>query len=64
MGNYNDSAGVEHAFFLKMPSTFISFDYPGATGTSLNGVNKSGLMCGSYIDSSGLHHGFTAQVGR
>jgi hypothetical protein len=36
-----------------MPNSFVSFDYPGATFTSLNGTNNQGVVCGRYDDGSG-----------
>ena len=40
--------------------TLTSFDVGigGATGTSLLGINNSGHLVGSYVDSSGVTHGF------
>jgi hypothetical protein len=45
-----------------MPGRFTSYDYPGATFTSLNGITNRGIMCGRYDDGSGLLHGFVARV--
>jgi hypothetical protein len=44
------------------PSTFITYDYPGTTNTSLNNINRHGGIAGSYTDSSGNYHGFIAQL--
>ena len=42
---------------------FFTFDYPGSTFTSLNGINAQGFICGRYTDASGIAHGFLARVG-
>src|SRR5262249_14813946 len=44
VGRYYDSAGVQHGFALKLPDTFIIFNYTGASKTALNGINNDGLM--------------------
>ncbi len=36
----------------------ITFDYPGAMGTFIKGINDKGLMVGSYWSSDGAEHGF------
>jgi hypothetical protein len=41
---------------------FSTFDYPGSTFTSLNGINDKGFICGRYVDASGIAHGFLARV--
>jgi len=55
---------VKHGLLFKQPSTFVSFDYPGATATSLAGINDSSIICGSYTDDSGVNHGIIAKVTR
>src|SRR5207249_2549337 len=30
VGRYDFADNIDHGFFLKLPNTFISFDYPGA----------------------------------
>ena len=37
-------------------------DFPGSSFTSLNGINHKGLICGRYLDSSGVEHGLVARV--
>src|SRR5947208_16247505 len=49
-GRYADSSGVTHGLFFVPPSTFITFDYPGSTFTSLNGISSQGFICGRYVD--------------
>ena len=48
--------------FYVTPDNILTYDYPGATYTSLNGINKDGLICGCYGDAAGLSHGFVARV--
>src|SRR4029077_7612772 len=62
VGRYADSSGVTHGLFFVPPSTFVTFDYPGSTFTSLNGISSQGSICGRYVDASGLAHGFLAQA--
>jgi probable HAF family extracellular repeat protein len=38
VGEYNDTAGVGHAFLLSN-SVFTSFDFPGAIFTDASGIN-------------------------
>ncbi len=62
VGRYADSSGVTHGLFFVPPNNFFTFDYPGSTFTSLNGINARGFICGRYADSSGIAHGFIARV--
>ena len=64
VGRYVDGAGATHGFFMTSPTKYISYDYPGATFTSLNGINRQGLICGRYLDNSGIEHGILARVKR
>ncbi len=43
VGRYADSSGVTHGLFVVPPDGFFTFDYPGSTFTSLNGINDQGL---------------------
>jgi hypothetical protein len=47
---------------LGLANTFVGFDYPGATNTSLNGINQAGFISGRYTDTSGIRHGFLAKA--
>ena len=60
------SAGLAAADSL--PANVFTIDVPGAgtgwaQGTLTTGINPSGVIVGSYIDSNGAHHGYvrTAQ---
>lgn len=45
-------------FLLTNNVVVTTFQYPGATSTSTQGVNDFGQIVGSYRDSSGNFHGF------
>jgi hypothetical protein len=62
VGRYADSSGVTHGLFFVPPDSFFTFDYPGSSFTSLNGINAQGFICGRYSDASGIAHGFIARV--
>ena len=64
VGRYADSSGVTHGLFFVPPNKFFTFDYPGSTFTSLNGINREGFICGRYTDASGIDHGIIARVTR
>jgi len=53
---------VTHGLFFTAPNNFFTFDYPGSTFTSLNGINAQGFICGRYGDASGVAHGIIARV--
>jgi hypothetical protein len=55
------SAGATHGLFFIPPNQFATFDYPGSTFTSLNGINDKGIICGRFVDASGTH-GFLARI--
>jgi hypothetical protein len=59
-----DASGVTHGLFFTAPNNFFTFDYPGSTFTSLNGINAQGFICGRYGDPSmpGIAHGIIARV--
>ena len=62
VGRYADASGVTHGLFFVPPNNFFTFDYPGSTFTSLNGISSQGNICGRYVDASGIAHGFIARV--
>ena len=47
VGRYADSAGVTHGLFFVPPNNFFTFDFPGSTFTSLNGISSQGNICWS-----------------
>jgi uncharacterized membrane protein len=40
VGRYADSSGVTHGFLFVPPDSFTTFDYPGSSFTSLNGISS------------------------
>jgi probable HAF family extracellular repeat protein len=54
-------AGISLA--AQRPSTFTSFDFPGATSTTAWGINADGAVVGAYVDSAGKQHGFLLSGG-
>jgi len=65
VGRYVDAAGATHGILFMPPNGFVVYDFPGATFTSLNGINERGLIVGRYTDpSTGIDHGILAQVVR
>ena len=37
---------------------YTTIDFPGAVSTDVSGINSSGVMAGTYTDSTGAQHGF------
>ena len=65
VGRYSDSGGLTHGLLFIPPNRYITYDYPGSTFTSLNGINAQGIVAGRYLDpSSGIEHGIIARVVR
>jgi uncharacterized membrane protein len=63
VGGYYDRNSLEHGFLFRRPGSFLSFDCPDALSTRLSGINKAGLVCGSYVDSvTGARHGFIGRL--
>ncbi|HKO05508.1 MAG TPA: hypothetical protein VJW51_12200 [Candidatus Acidoferrales bacterium] len=49
--------------FLFSNGSYTYFDVPGATNTSLFGINNLGDIVGDYIDAGGVQHGFVMSNG-
>ena len=64
VGRYTDAAGATHGILFSPTLGFVAYDYPGATFTSLNGINERGLIVGRYTDASGIDHGILGKVKR
>ena len=62
VGRYADASGATHGLFFTPPDNFFTFDYPGSTFTSLNGINLFGFICGRFNDTAGIGHGFIARL--
>lgn len=56
-GNYTDSLGATHGFFLK-GATYYQYDVLGSSFTVVLGINNAGDFSGSDIPSSGVQSGF------
>jgi hypothetical protein len=45
------------AAIFMLPDQYVTYHFPGSTFTSLNGINKRGLIVGRYLDpTSGMEH--------
>jgi len=54
--------GANHGFLWRAGGTLRTFDVSGAAGTQSAGINASGVVAGSYQDSSYNYHGFVRTV--
>jgi len=52
-----------HGFFRDRKGIFLDIEYPGSIDTHVLGINDSGQIVGSYVDTSGDMHGFIATQG-
>jgi hypothetical protein len=64
VGQYTDASGKTHGLFYQTPDNIQTFDFPGATFTSIDGINLGGLVCGYFVDTGGVTHGFIGKVNR
>jgi hypothetical protein len=63
VGSYFDPNLKEHGFLFRNAYGFLTFNFPSANGTRLTGINKAGLICGSYVESIlNQRHGFIARI--
>jgi len=63
VGRYTDAAGATHGILFSPQQGFVVYDFPGATFTSLNGINERGVVVGRYTDpSTGIDHGILLKV--
>jgi uncharacterized membrane protein len=67
VGSWDDGVAI-HGCLIQLPSTFISYDVPGAANTMFTGINNNGTICGIYWVARELHprrgpsRGFIAQI--
>jgi probable HAF family extracellular repeat protein len=61
VGEYTNSAGS--VSFLYTNGTYFDIRYPGSVSTTVTGINDSGQIVGSYVDSRGVTHGFVVTNG-
>jgi probable HAF family extracellular repeat protein len=52
VGEYKDTGGTTHGFVFD-GTTWATVDYPGASLTSVHGINDEGLIVGHYDDFTG-----------
>ena len=57
MGSFIDDGGKAHGF-LWDDGSFTKIDFPGATFTTGNGINKRGQIAGTFIDDCDIGHGY------
>jgi uncharacterized membrane protein len=63
VGRYTDAAGATHGILFQPPDKFVVFDFPGATFTSLNGINGRKVVVGRFVDpATGIAHGIRGRV--
>ena len=56
-GEFDDAGGKTHGFVLSN-GVLTQIDVPGASFTSVNGINANGDISGIYIDAGGRFHGY------
>jgi len=61
-GFYLTNSGADSSGFLFNGSTLTSLEFPGSSFTQAFGLNNDGQVVGTYIDSSGVMHGFVYDV--
>jgi hypothetical protein len=57
VGFATDSTGVTTSW-LKIGTSTTAFQFPGGTDTQAFGINNKNQIVGSYLDGSGVMHGF------
>jgi hypothetical protein len=66
--NYSDqivgysNAAANGGFQLNLPNSFVPVNYPGSTMTQVYGIGGAGRLSGSYVDPSGVTHGFFRSI--
>ena len=61
VGEFDDKDGT-HGFVLNK-GVFTTIDFPNASVTLLNGINASGQLMGTYVDSTGKLFAFVGNKG-
>jgi len=52
------TTGTVTSSWLKTGSTLTAFQYPGGSDTQAFGINSKNQIVGTYLDGSGVQHGF------
>jgi hypothetical protein len=55
--------GMMTCGFVYRNGAFVIYHVPGASSTSIAGINPQGAIVGSYVDSAARRHGFLAPRG-
>lgn len=63
VGYYATSTGTYHGFRRYSNGSYGDLNYPGGQFTQPNGINNSGMVAGSYSNSTG-EHGFVYYKGQ
>jgi hypothetical protein len=62
-GFYLDAGGNAHGFLYNIgTATFTAINFPGATSTTVTGIDNNGVVTGFFTDGTGTH-GFTDNGG-
>jgi hypothetical protein len=61
VGFYNDSAGNSHGFIYHN-GTYRTVDVPGATSTTISGINDGGTIVGYFLNQAGNTDGFVGTL--
>jgi hypothetical protein len=60
VGTYRDSSLFWHAFALRLPDEFVSYDYPHGDYSTFRGINNTGTISGDALN--GTYHAFVARI--
>jgi probable HAF family extracellular repeat protein len=63
-GTYYDTSGNGHGFYRAASGRLTFITYPGSIATTCGGINDSGVIVGTYEDSSSQWHGFLYKAGK
>src|SRR6516162_10857486 len=57
VGEFDDAMSNTHGFILRggVGGEYTQIDVPGAISSSVNGINASGRLSGTYQDGKGTH---------
>jgi probable HAF family extracellular repeat protein len=56
VGDFTDANGVMHGF-IDRNGHMSQIDAPGATSTTINGLNREGRIVGFFMDANGNTNG-------